>query len=82
MSRKFDEFSKHLATKQTRRGALRFLGAGLIGAFVSTIFSREADATHWRGLLESPQFNQSVPVFNQDDPHRRSRGGDGDPHRR
>lgn len=60
MAEKFDEFSKHLAKKQTRRGVLKFLGAGIVGAFVSTVFSREADADR----KTTPRFNTTLPGFN------------------
>jgi hypothetical protein len=59
LAEKFDEFSKHLAKKQTRRGVLKFLGAGIVGAFVSTVFSREADADR-----TAPRFNSTLPEFN------------------
>lgn len=44
MADKFDSFSKHLATKQTRRGALKFLGAGIFGAALGALFTNQADA--------------------------------------
>jgi hypothetical protein len=66
LSDKFDEFSKHLARKQTRRGALKFLGAGLVSAFLGTVFSRTADADRsGRGFTNFIQFNSTQPNFNQ-----------------
>lgn len=66
MARKFDDFSKHLAKKHSRRSALRFLGAGVIGALTATIFTRQTDA-------RPPEivFNRGGPpafVFNQTRP--------------
>lgn len=58
MADKFDQFSKHLAARQSRRGIFKILGAGVIGAALSTIFSSEADA---RGPRRVPP---SIPVFN------------------
>ena len=45
MSEKFDEFSKHLAGKHSRRGAFKLFGAGIIGAAAASIFAETANAT-------------------------------------
>jgi hypothetical protein len=37
MANKFDDFSKELAERHSRRGMLKFLGAGVIGAAVATV---------------------------------------------
>lgn len=54
MADKFDSFSKHLAARQTRRGALKFLGAGIIGAAFGALFTRETDAA-WRRNPRNPR---------------------------
>ena len=59
MAGKFDEFSKHLARKQTRRGALKFMGAGLVSAFVATVFSRGVDADRARKSFLPLVFNSA-----------------------
>lgn len=59
MAEKFDEFSKHLARKQTRRGALKFMGAGLVSAFVATVFSRSVDADRARKSFLPLIFNSA-----------------------
>jgi hypothetical protein len=73
MAEKFDEFSKHLAKKHTRRGLLRFFGAGIIGAFTASALPKgnaEAD----QGILHifnkllvfngtNPQFNSTLPFL-------------------
>ena len=65
MSQKFDEFSKHLARKQTRRGALKFMGAGLVSAFVATVFTRGTEADpKGRDFFKSIFWNQTNPKFN------------------
>ena len=63
MAEKFDNFSKHLATKQTRRGALKFLGAGIIGATFGALFTREADA----GGRRNPRNPRTGTWFDRDD---------------
>jgi hypothetical protein len=50
MSEKFDEFSKHLAGKHSRRSAFKLFGAGIIGAAAASIFAETATAT-------GPSFN-------------------------
>jgi hypothetical protein len=70
MPDKFDEFSKHLATKHSRRGALGFLGAGVIGAFASALFSRGAAAgpgdlkDHFQFGDGKPELNSIKPLLN------------------
>jgi hypothetical protein len=65
MAEKFNEFSKHLARKQTRRGALKFMGAGLVSAFVATVFTRGADADrNGRDFFKYINFNKTNPNFN------------------
>ncbi len=45
VSDKFDALSKHLAKKQTRRGALKLLGATLVGGVASAFVAKDrADA--------------------------------------
>ncbi|MGE0685846.1 MAG: hypothetical protein AB7P33_03810 [Dehalococcoidia bacterium] len=56
MAEKFDEFSKHLARKHSRRGAFKLFGAGIIGAAAATAFGQSASAT--------PSFNQTYPHYN------------------
>ncbi len=57
MAEKFDEFSKHLAKKHSRRGAFKLFGAGIIGAAAATAFGHTANAT-------GPVFNGGYPNFN------------------
>ena len=73
MAEKFDEFSKHLARKRTRRGLLKFFGAGIIGAFTATALPKgnaEADPDIlgiFRKLLffngTNPEFNGTLPFL-------------------
>lgn len=67
MSEQFDDYSKHLATKHSRRGALKFLGAGFIGVAVSTLFSNRADASTASGenslSQATPHINNSKPPY-------------------
>lgn len=57
MAEKFDEFSKHLAKKHSRRGAFKLFGAGIIGAAAATAFGHNANAT-------APVFNGTFPNIN------------------
>ncbi len=71
MSDKFDAFSKHLAGKQTRRGALKLLGATLVGGVASVFVAKErADAQpvfngcYFNGTVDAESnicFNQTWP---------------------
>jgi hypothetical protein len=80
VANKFDEFSKHLAKKQTRRGALKFLGAGLVSAFIATVFTsnKAADARgRERGDDGRKRFkfnqtmNETFPPLNESGSRRR-----------
>ena len=74
MADKFDSFSKHLATRQTRRGALKFLGAGVIGAALTAVFARDTNAgsrrnprnprtgTNWRRHDDKIVLNETTSV--------------------
>lgn len=62
MSEQFDEYSKHLATTHSRRGLLKFLGAGFIGAAASTMLSKQADASRPAG---GSGVQQATPYINQ-----------------
>lgn len=44
MSEKFDEMSKQMARKHSRRGALRLLGAGVLGATAAAALPAIASA--------------------------------------
>jgi hypothetical protein len=67
MSQNFDEFSKHLAAKQSRRGILKLFAGGVIGTFTGVLISRNkaADAappgplTH--KLPGRISFNSTLP---------------------
>jgi hypothetical protein len=65
MSQQFDEFSKHLATKRSRRGVLKLLSAGLFGVVGSAVLRGGADAkTAGPGGTSSPvmpHINQTYP---------------------
>jgi hypothetical protein len=67
MGERFDEYSKHLATTHSRRGLLKFLGAGFIGAAVSTALPKGTDASMPRGGVGVPQamphINQTLPPY-------------------
>jgi hypothetical protein len=53
MSQQFDEFSKHMAQKRSRRSLFKFLGGGFVVAAFSAIGSSTTNA--------APQFNQTNP---------------------
>jgi hypothetical protein len=65
MSQQFDEFSKHLATKRSRRGVLKLLSAGFLGVAGSAILRGGADAKTGdpRGATSpmTPHINQTYP---------------------
>jgi hypothetical protein len=63
MSEKFDEFSKHLAGKHSRRGAFKLFGAGIIGAAAASIFGETATATPSFNGTFNGHFNGTRSVF-------------------
>jgi hypothetical protein len=67
MSQQFDEFSKHLATRRSRRGVLKLLSAGMFGVVGSAILRGGADAkTAGPSGASSPvmpHINQTYPRF-------------------
>jgi len=73
MSEKFDEFSKHLVQKHSRRGAFKLFGAGIVGAAVAAVTSSTASADRkrfsytpkWNSSGGYPSMNQTLPSFNQ-----------------
>ena len=77
MAENFDAFSKHLAKKQTRRGALKLLGATLVGGIASAFVAKErADATpsfngcFFNGTVTAQSnicFNETVPDHVRED---------------
>ncbi len=44
MTEKFDDMSKHMARKYSRRGALRLFGAGMLGATAAAVLPAAASA--------------------------------------
>lgn len=64
MSEKFDEFSKHLAAKHTRRGAFKLFAAGLVGAAGATFFGKSASATPKFNGGFNGGFNGTFPQLN------------------
>ena len=79
MSEKFDEFSKHLAQKHSRRGAFKLFGASIVGAAMAAVTARTASADKkkfnfkpsWNGNFfpvvngTNPYINSSNPYFNE-----------------
>jgi hypothetical protein len=67
MSQQFDEFSKHLATKRSRRGVLKLLSAGLLGVAGSAVLRGGADAktagTSGTASPVTPHINQTYPRY-------------------
>lgn len=64
MAERFDEFSKHAASKRSRRGFLKLFGVTAVSAAVTAMFtSRNADAD--AGAERLPYLNQWAPYFNQ-----------------
>jgi hypothetical protein len=55
MAEKFDEFSKHLAQKHTRRGAMKLFGASVVGAAMAAATAKTAQAT-------PPVVNSTYPL--------------------
>ncbi len=53
MANQFDEFSKRLSERHSRRGLLKFFGAGVVGAAFSTIFTRDVDARGRQRILDA-----------------------------
>ena len=65
----FDSFSKHLAGKQTRRGALKLLGATLVGGIASAFVSRQiTDATPSFNGCFNGTITADLVCFNETNP--------------
>ena len=69
MTEKFDEFSKHAASRRSRRSFFTLFGGSTLGAAFAAIFSRKADADGGASTLPYlnfwlPLFNGRIPTFN------------------
>ena len=70
MSEKFDEMSKHMARKHSRRGVFRLLGAGALGAAAAAVLPSfaSADGTFerrsplWFVNVNGQNFNVLEPI--------------------
>lgn len=61
MGEKFDELSKNLASKHSRRGAFRLLGAAIVGA-VGAAFTKTASTEAGDRKRQKKSFNASIFV--------------------
>jgi hypothetical protein len=57
MAEKFDEFSKHMAQKHSRRGAFKLFGAGIIGAAFAAVTATTASADKKKKIEKKPRWN-------------------------
>ena len=70
MSGKFDEMSKHMARKHSRRGVFRLLGAGALGATAAAVLPAVASADSpftpnrglWFATVNGQNFNVLQPI--------------------
>ena len=64
MANKFDEFSKHMAKRHSRRGLFRIFGVGVLGAVTAGIFGRskktEADGSPLTNLFQNFVTNMTL----------------------
>lgn len=66
MNDPFDEFSKHVAQKRSRRGLLKIIGGGFIVAALSKFGADQVAAGSPKWNQTDPKWNELDPRFNED----------------